>query len=37
MNTATFNRKHRMIKEKLNDSNPIANKDWLEEIFGRLK
>ncbi len=37
MNTASFNRKHRMIKEKLTNTNPIANKDWLEEIFGRIQ
>ena len=33
MKTASFNRKKRMIKEKLTNLDPIANKDWLEEIF----
>ncbi len=37
LKTSSFNRKHRMIKEKLTSADPIANKDWLEEIFGRLK
>ena len=36
MNTSGFNRKRRMIKEKLDAIDPVANKDWLEEIFQRI-
>lgn len=36
MNSSSFNLKKRRIKEQLNTIDPIANKDWLEEIFGRI-
>jgi hypothetical protein len=36
MNTSSFNRKRRIINEKLTSIDPIANKDWLEEIFERI-
>lgn len=34
MTTSAFNQKRRNIEAKLRMLNPIANKDWLEEIFG---
>ena len=36
MNTSSFNRKRRMIQEKLTTIDPIANKDWLREIFANI-
>lgn len=36
LNTSAFNRKYRVIEEKLRSLHPIANKDWLDEVFEKI-
>lgn len=36
MHTSAFKRKRRIVNEKLATVDPIANKDWLEEIFEKI-
>ncbi len=33
MTTSAYNQKRKNLQQKLNELNPIANKDWLNEIF----
>jgi len=36
MTTSAYNQKRRTLDSKLKTLNPIANKDWLEEIFQKV-
>ncbi len=36
MTTSAFNQKYRRIRQRLSTLTPLANKDWLEEIFAQL-
>ena len=36
LNSSNFNRRHKSLDQQLKTVQPIANKDWLEEVFGKL-
>ncbi len=36
LNSSNFNRRYKSLDQQLKTIQPIANKDWLEEVFGKL-